>query len=175
MSTRSYICKELENGKYKTIYCHSDGYLTYNGAMLIDYYNDRMKVEELLALGDISSLSPEIYPDPRYPHSFDYNQRQENVVIAYGRDRGDTGVEAKEFSFEELTNENTWIEYIYIFNKDNFWQVGEYPFKQSFKPLQQELDKVYERMGIKRPPNCYGYLSEEGMRKIKKKQSEETM
>ena len=44
MSTRSLICEELDNGKYKTIYCHSDGYLTYNGAMLIEHFNDRKKL-----------------------------------------------------------------------------------------------------------------------------------
>ncbi len=176
MSTRSYICEELDNGKYKTIYCHSDGYLTYNGAMLLDHYNSREKVEELLKLGDISCLNINIYPDPRFPHSFDYNERQDNVVVAYGRDRGETGVEARDFSMEELTDESSWIEYIYLFDKNNVWQVCERPFKKKhFWPLKQALDKEYKHMGIKRPPNCYGYLSDEEIKQLKKKQAEESM
>ena len=43
MSTRSMICMKLKDDNYKSIYCHSDGYLEYNGAMLIDYYKDRKK------------------------------------------------------------------------------------------------------------------------------------
>lgn len=39
MSTRSLICKEQQDGTYYGIYCHSDGYLTYNGAMLLDHYS----------------------------------------------------------------------------------------------------------------------------------------
>lgn len=38
MSTRSFICVEQDDGSYKGVYCHSDGYLTYNGAMLLDHY-----------------------------------------------------------------------------------------------------------------------------------------
>ena len=40
MSTRSLICKQIDKNLYEAIYCHSDGYLTYNGAMLIDHYKD---------------------------------------------------------------------------------------------------------------------------------------
>ena len=52
MSTRSYIAKQIGDNKYRTIYCHSDGYLTYNGAMLLDHYNSPEKLDELLRLGD---------------------------------------------------------------------------------------------------------------------------
>lgn len=172
MSTRSYICEELDNGKYKTIYCHSDGYLEWNGAMLLDFYNSKQKVEELLAVGDISTLYPILYPDPRFPHTFE--ERQEDVVVAYGRDRGETGIEAKDLTFKKLTNENTWIEYIYIFDKNNEWQVLEYPFSE-MKPLQQALDDVYKKMGLKRPPGLYGFLDKDDIQKLKKKQAEETM
>lgn len=45
MSTRSYICIENEDKSISGIYCHSDGYLTYNGAMLLDHYSDRKKLK----------------------------------------------------------------------------------------------------------------------------------
>ena len=57
MSTRSFICVEQDDGSYKGVYCHSDGYLTYNGAMLLDHYNSREKADALIALGDLSRCS----------------------------------------------------------------------------------------------------------------------
>ncbi len=172
MSTRSLICEELDNGKYKTIYCHSDGYLTYNGAMLIDHFNDRKKLEELLALGDISQLKPNLYPDPRYPHSFD--ESQDEVVVAYGRDRGESDIEARELMFEDLVDKSNWTEYVYIFDKNNTWQVLEYPYEKMIT-VEEGVEKEYKKMGIKRPPNCYGFLTSEELRRIKKKQAEEAM
>ena len=109
MSTRSLICEKIDDDKYKAIYCHSDGYLTYNGAMLIDHYSDKNKLEELLNLGNISCLCEKLNPDPSRPHSFDYNQRQANVVVAYGRDRGETNQEAKICTLAEL-KDWSWIE-----------------------------------------------------------------
>ena len=61
---------KIDDDKYKTIYCHSDGYLTYNGAMLLDHYSDKTKVEKLneertieeiarIASGDINDISME--------------------------------------------------------------------------------------------------------------------
>lgn len=71
MSTRSYICMEVGDNQYKTIYCHFDGYLDYNGAMLVDHYSDRATVEKLLELGDLSALKERLEPDPSKPHGFD--------------------------------------------------------------------------------------------------------
>ena len=106
MSTRSYIAKQIDTNKYLTIYCHSDGYLTYNGAMLIDYYNTEEKVDALLKLGNISFLEKKLYPDPGKEHSFDYDKRQEGVVVAYGRDRGDKDSEAFVAAMEDLDDPN---------------------------------------------------------------------
>ena len=94
MSTRSLIAKKISEDKYLTIYCHSDGYLTYNGALLLDHYNSTEQVDKLLALGDISYLAERLEPDPSSPHSFDYDKRQEGVTLASGRDRGEKGTEA---------------------------------------------------------------------------------
>ena len=56
MSTRSLICKELPSGKFRTIYCHYDGYLEHNGEILCDVYDTPEKVDKLLDLGDLSQL-----------------------------------------------------------------------------------------------------------------------
>ena len=76
MSTRSYICVKQDDGSYKGVYCHWDGYLTYNGAMLIDHYNSLEKANEILALGDISSLKENLYPDPARTLSIMVNSRK---------------------------------------------------------------------------------------------------
>ena len=126
LSTRSYICVKQDDGSYKGVYCHWDGYLTYNGAMLIDHYNSLEKANEILALGDISSLKENLYPDPaKGPHSFDYGKQQEGVTIAYGRDRGETGTEAKTVDLKTLQSDDSWIDYIYVF-EDGRWKYFEY-------------------------------------------------
>ena len=58
MSTRSLIGIQREKDKFEVIYCHSDGYPTYNGAMLLDHYSDKEKVERLVSLCNSLNLSP---------------------------------------------------------------------------------------------------------------------
>lgn len=159
MSTRSMICKETQEGKYEGIYCHSDGYLTYNGAMLLDYYNSKERVDELLSIGDISCLLPKIKPNPLEEHSFD--NRQEDVCVAYGRDRGEIGTEAKEVSLEDINNPASWIEYCYVFGLDNKWKFFECDSnkKIELKSLQEGLDEEYKRLGFPRPEGIYGFYS----------------
>ncbi len=173
MSTRSLICKKLDGDKYKSIYCHSDGYLTYNGAMLIDHYLDNDKVEELLNLGNISCLCEKVNPDPSKPHSFDHGERQEDVVVAYGRDRGETGQEAKICTMSTLKGWE-WIDYIYIFNENNEWEYTEYPFNK-FESVEQGLEKEYKKLGIKRPKDFYGFWTDTELKKEKARQSQEEM
>ena len=105
MSTRSLICIQRGKNKYEAIYCHSDGYLTYNGQMLNDHYNDREKVEKLIKLGNISCLNEKIDPDPTRPHSFDYSERQDDVTVAYHRDRGE------DLHFNVFTDKDDLIDY----------------------------------------------------------------
>ena len=56
MSTRSNISIKRKNGTYDKIYCHSDGYLEYNGRILDTFYKDEQKINNLINLGDISVL-----------------------------------------------------------------------------------------------------------------------
>lgn len=81
MATRSFISKLLPDGSVEGVYCHWDGDTV--GDVLKAHYADPKKVETLLALGDISSLGPEI----GQKHSFD-NPTQ-GYTVAYHRDRGE--------------------------------------------------------------------------------------
>jgi len=162
MSTRSYIAKQIGDNEFKTIYCHSDGYLTHNGAMLFDHYSDPEKLDALLNLGDISYLAPNIEPDPTRPHSFDYNERQEGVVVAYGRDRGEKDVDAHTFTKDELTSTEAWVAYIYVFNKDNRWVYGAPGQDLSqFRDVEEGLKSTYSYYGIDRPEGYYGIMTKD--------------
>jgi len=57
MSTRSNIAYDTGDS-VRVVYCHSDGYLDYNGRILFEYYNSEEKARELINLGDFSSLKP---------------------------------------------------------------------------------------------------------------------
>ena len=59
MATRSIIAKLDETG-VKAIYCHNDGYLSNNGKILDQHYQNEVKVDNLIAQGDASSLKDTI-------------------------------------------------------------------------------------------------------------------
>lgn len=56
MATRSTITVKCNDGKYRAIYCHFDGYLDGVGADLLQHYNNQEAAERLIANGDCSSL-----------------------------------------------------------------------------------------------------------------------
>lgn len=127
MATRSYI------GNYRGfIYCHWDEYPKYNGEILSKYYTDPKKVDELISLGDISILAPNLYPDPSKPHNFD--NRQKDVVLAYYRDMEIEWEAVKPHKMTELFEKmnDISIEYLYYFNEDTRkWQCKDK--KSNFK------------------------------------------
>ena len=171
MSTRSFICVEQDDGSSKGVYCHSDGYLTYNGAMLLDHYNSREKASEIIALGDLSLLCEKLYPDPERPHSFDYDSRQEDVTVAYGRDRGEKGTEAREITLEDA--KESWCEYMYVFGKDGKWSYYNLcEYAPELRDVETDLAKEFEKMGIERPADEYGFFPQSRIDQLKKEQAQ---
>lgn len=116
MSTRSYICREEADGSYIGVYCHSDGYLAHNGAMLLDHYNAEKRVDRLLSMGNMSYLGKKISPYPNEPHSLD--APQDGVCLFYARDRWEKEQEAVPVNFENLEDPAPWIRYVYVYGKD---------------------------------------------------------
>lgn len=117
MSTRSSIAIKRKSGKIESIYCHWDGYLNYNGKILLEDYIDINKINQLINLGDIASLNKCV--EPTMEHSFD--KPQTNVVIAYGRDRGETNVDKRiHNNIDEFNTylEDTWCEYVYLYDEE---------------------------------------------------------
>lgn len=130
--------------------------------MLLDHYNTPEQVDALLALGDLSTLQEKLEPDPNLPHSFDYNERQKGVTVAYGRDRGDSETEARVFSLAQLNNESNWTEYVYIFDENNKWKyfkTGQ--AENGLRDVHDDLEKEYQQYGMQRSSGYYGFLDDE--------------
>ena len=119
MATRSRIAMEQKDGSVLSIYCHNDGYVEHNGHILQTHYQDPEKVKELIELGDISSLKKNV--SPRGPHSFDLPER--DVVIAYGRDRGDDDVDPFKDESVPAFFGSDFEEYGYLFTQEGEWLV----------------------------------------------------
>ena len=121
MSTRTAIFKEQENGTFKGIYCHHDGYLEGVGYTLLKHYQDPEKVKALLELGDILSLGEFLAPKKGQTHTL--LDPTPNTSVAYHRDRGDNydDVKPKEFTGNKPALKWRFQEYNYFFGLDKKW------------------------------------------------------
>jgi hypothetical protein len=91
--------------------------------MLLEHY-DSTKANFLVALGDLSSLRPDVFVAEGVEHSFE--KPAEDICVFYGRDRGETGTEWKtDTTFEAFLEraDGCGAEYYYIM-KDGEWFVG---------------------------------------------------
>lgn len=133
MSTRSNIGVINRNGTVEMIYCHSDGYPSYNGRILLASYSNEDKVREILALGDMSSLGPVI------GQKVDFDEYTPAQCRFYGRDRGETGVGSQKYkNINEATG--AMQEYLYLWDcKTNCWIFSDHG--APFKPLTLEACK----------------------------------
>lgn len=107
MGTRSKIGILKSNGTVDAIYCHWDGYPSYNGRILVESYKKESKIRKLISFGDISSLAPSLDEVESY-----YGWREEEAPK-----RTYSNVEAYENAYG-----NSWDEYNYLF-KDGEWYV----------------------------------------------------
>lgn len=121
MATRSRIAIEQPDGTVESIYCHWDGYPENNGQILVEHYGDHEKVQALIDLGDISNLAPEVEAAPDTGHTF--NDPVDGVVVAYGRDRGETDIDKKTHSSVPDFFKGDIEEYGYLFTQEGQWLV----------------------------------------------------
>lgn len=135
MATRSTIAMKTEDGKVRAIYCHWDGYVGYNGKMLMGEYTDPAKVKQLIDLGDISSLRKDIGEK----HPFDRNHEEpeldiyEDWTTAYHRDRGEEWSRVAPQTYDTVGDwvegyDDSWVEYFYLFDGKD-WLVNKYAEK----------------------------------------------
>lgn len=129
MATRSIIAK-LDDKGVQAIYCHNDGYLSNNGKILDQHYQNEVKVDNLIAQGDASSLRDTI----------------EDTTF-YMRDRGEENKEATnlhnetkllEFAFESCDAE---VVYMFAYGSwyvyDNSDKIGDSSYQ--FIELEEAL------------------------------------
>lgn len=140
MSTRSNIVVRLKNGSWKRIYCHSDGYLSWNGRKLIEHYNSQEMAEALVTMGDLSFLGNvigekhefEFYSTFSKKHNNNYEaltadpeyQRLSNMCRFYHRDRGESDANGTiGDSLESVWGEQ---EYLYVWTGEKWmWTFPE--------------------------------------------------
>ena len=138
MGTRSMIAIENPHSKaVKSIYCHWDGYLEHNGSLLEKHYSASPKANNLIALGDLSSLRPEI--GVAHPFGYhgsdisaeDYEKQFGDMCTYYTRDRG----EDAPYKFFPTIKEaiayydGSWCEYFYLYRYDAECETGKWFYR----------------------------------------------
>ena len=147
MGTRSTIALEFADGTVEQVYCHWDGYLAYNGKMLLEHYSNPFILRDLIDLGDISSLKPTVGTKHAFSHfgtdmkQEDYDALYGNMTTFYGRDRGEDGTSSKKFKdYADYIANHQYEEYEYILRSvggEAVWFVADH--SDEFKPLLQAL------------------------------------
>jgi hypothetical protein len=135
MATRSLIGKLNSDGTVTCIYCHWDGYPSHNGVLLQEYWDTPFKVDQLLALGDLSSLGSEIGEQQDFNGS-----RNRDWCMAYGRDRNQSNTGAKTVSREDFFGDGDYIDYFYLYNEDFEWECYHSGMEE---PYQVEIPSEY--------------------------------
>ena len=150
MGTHSRI-GVMHGDKVKSIYCHWDGYLEHNGQVLEQYY-DSAKANNLVALGDMSTLRPQIGEKHAFSQ-FDlppeeveaYKELTQDWCTLYGRDRGEVSTWKVANTFEEFLDQadGCGAEFYYIM-KDGVWYVGT--TYENTHPLSKRLTLLSEAL-----------------------------
>ena len=158
MATRSTIALEFADGTIGQIYCHWDGYLSNNGKILQEYYDNPFILRDLIDLGDISSLRPTI--GTKHPFSMfeaemtqdEYYDLYRDMTTFYSRDRGEDGTNARYYTdYLHFLVDGQEEEYDYILRNVNgvaTWFVSDHGgdfmlLTEAFaKEAQAELEVV---------------------------------
>ena len=124
MATRARIGIELTDGSVITSYHHWDGYPAGLGFNLVSHWDDAETLLQAIRLGDASNWGKRIAP--KGEHSF--NAPEDGVNVYYGRDRGESNVDAVPFAdFADF--EANWNmageEYAYCLRRDGTWTMIE--------------------------------------------------
>ena len=139
MGTRSMIAIENPHSKaIKAIYCHWDGYLQHNGSILNKHYSDSPKVNNLIALGDLSSLRPNIGVKHEFSTIGMTKEEQEahealhaDSCTFYTRDRGENAPYKFFPTIKEAQAyyDGSWCEYFYLFKYDDNMESGKWYYR----------------------------------------------
>jgi hypothetical protein len=130
MGTRSRIGIQLVDESILSVYCHYDGYPEFNGVKLVEHFNSRDAVTELIDGGDISCLwtnagwNNETLPEtgPLY-----YSGRGEDSPPRLDANKYDYLADGEEYAYIYTLNDE-WVCYNrYQFEDNRMPEVVEIP------------------------------------------------
>ena len=134
MGTRSRIGIEMPDHTVVSAYCHYDGYVECNGKILVEHYQNRDDVKELIDGGSMSTLrtrgtwdhsSPLRDENGEYIHDaagyLKYDNDREPQPL-YHSERGEE-ISVQHTSFDEFVSGNLGgEEYAYLFDLNDNWK-----------------------------------------------------
>lgn len=136
MSTRGRIGYELPDHSVVSVYCHWDNYPAGTGKTLVEHYQNREDVQELIDGGGISSLRTRgdwdhssalrdengeyindaaghlMYDNDREPQPLYYTERGEELDVMHS-------------SFDQFVSNNCGEEYAYLYDLNDNWKAYE--------------------------------------------------
>lgn len=132
MGTRSRIGYELPDHSVVSVYCHWDGYVDHNGRILVEHYQNREDVKELVDGGSMSSLRSTHLWETKAVRDEDGNivlDENDNWLYAPVRDpqpryyteRGEE-LEVVLSSFDEFIGGKCGEEYAYLYDLNGNWK-----------------------------------------------------
>ena len=124
MATRCLIAIRLDDGGYASIYCHNDGYPANILKILKAHYKKPAKIYDLMELGSLSSLGPQIGEKHDF-NDHDEHPEWEKWCLSYKRDREEPDCDLENSpSIEEVIElaESYGAEFLYTFENDR-WTV----------------------------------------------------
>lgn len=149
MGTRCRIGIRNADDSVDSIYVHYDGHPERTGRVLVEHYQDEAKIRELIALGDLVNLAPEIgdkhpYSKLDFPGGYDaYKKMYGHMCLAFGRDRGDENVQAVHSDIvDDFLQINGGEEYCYI------WHYGRWMVRSPWDGDADSWRLVHEALGI---------------------------
>lgn len=132
MGTRSRIGYELPDHSVVSVYCHYDGHVQSNGRVLVEHYQDRDAVKELIDGGSMSSLhtthlwvtgavrdvNGDIVTDEK--GNWIYSPTRDAQPL-YHTERGEE-LDVDHTSFDEFISGNSGEEYAYLYDLNGNWK-----------------------------------------------------
>ena len=117
MGTRSRIGIQFSDNSVLSVYCHWDGYPSFNGKVLRDFYNTKEKASELINGGNISSLHTNVgWNNETLPESGPLHYTARGESLESNAPRLDDSI------FEFIKDKNNNEEYAYIWSLNNEWK-----------------------------------------------------
>jgi len=147
MGTRSRIGIEMTDHSVVSVYCHWDGYPEHNGKILVEHYQNRDDVEELINGGSMSSLRTEHLWETKAVRDENgqiIRDEHDNWLYAplrdpqplYHSERGDD-VNVEHTSFDEfISGDLGGEEYAYLFDLNDNWKAFQINYKAPVERIE---------------------------------------